>query len=405
MADRRALGMLSGLSQGLAQGTQNLQNLMIATEKMRREKKITDQEFKLNEMKIEEMGSKLQLDNERLAKARSMVAGGIVQGVMNDGNVQSENPPSSGVGFISSGGMPYRPKSTDEALSSMGVEEMSGSKIPDTLKRQKENRLEREQQMRDFRYDIDTMYKRGGQIDDTRIDTINKNLNMDINPELEAGRGEPSIGPGGKRQWRVLSEPEWTNKLQKQKFDSTEVGHLEDLVEENRRWADVKTELSGLGIDPSTIGNMKFEDVMTPVGPMSLPARFELVGQYSQDPKYTTVKRKIEQAFQVYRKRVTGAQASNQELGTLRKIVPALKDNPAVLLASIDSLIGDTENAFNSKVDLYEKFGRDTSKLKDMFKGSQGQNVTSFKTAQEAEAANLPKGTIIMINGRKARID
>jgi len=231
----------------------------------------------------------------------------------------------------------------------------------------RENRLSEEQKLRQSRYEFDRIRDFGGEIDDEGIKTLNKTIGADITPQLEAGRGIPSINrETGKRTWRVLSDKEWAEKLPK-RLEATEIEHLQKLQTERRAWEEVKSGLEELGITANTAGKIEFDVVNSPIGPISIPARFNLAGQYLQDPKYTALKKKIERSFQAFRNRVTGAQASDKELERLRPLIASLKDRPEVFFATIDDLSREAGVVAKDRLDVYKRAGRDISGFEGYF--------------------------------------
>jgi hypothetical protein len=327
-------------------------------------KQIQDKEFKVKSA---------QLDfNAALISDMKKIQGGEHSAALTQLNAKREAVEEMGYDFEAALKGEIKPvdvkKSLENAIASGRATDEQRQRYNDLLTTPREQRLQKGQQLTDFKNDLDFLYKRGGTIDQPRINEISKNVGADITPELEAGRGEPSIDRNtGQKKWRVLSDPEWNAKVTQGIFSQDERQTLETIKDEYRGWSRVKGIADKLGINENNIGNMKFEDVMTPIGPLSIPAKFELIGQYSQDPKYTALKREIETTFQAFRKRVTGAQAGEKELVYLRNIMPSLKDNPKVFFATINNLMDGSKQAFNDKIDMYQRFGRDTSKFKDYF--------------------------------------
>ena len=78
-------------------------------------------------------------------------------------------------------------------------------------------------------------------------------------------------------------------------------------------------------------------------------------------------------------------QLSNKELALLKEASTALKKDL------------DPETAL--------KYLNDMERINNKVLNKRGADVNSFSSVEEAEAANLPSGTIVMIGNRKARID
>lgn len=206
-----------------------------------------------------------------------------------------------------------------------------------------------------------------------------KRLGLDASQYAEAGGATPRIGEDGKRVWDFMPEVQFRQKVAQGKFDTSEIEKFQLLSTENTRWKDVVDSLESIGINeknagPKDLGSISWESIETPMGPLSIPARFNLAGQYMKDPKYTAIKRKIEMAFQAMRTRVTGAQASDKELQYLRKIMPVLKDNPAVFYSTIIEMQNANVEEMKTRADVYSKFGRDTTEIQK-YLGEQGANI------------------------------
>lgn len=235
--------------------------------------------------------------------------------------------------------------------------------------------LDEERMRRDARWKFNQLMTQGGGVNDEDLDEIGEGTLQDLRPQLEAGRGEPYIDKNGERQWRVLSEKEWAKKLEQNKFSPTEIEHIQTIAAEKRAWKNVLDRLDSLGINPETMSNkgaIEFTQVDTPIGVMSLPARFNLAGQFSKDPKYTAVKRDIELAFQAFRKRVTGAQASDKELARLRPIIASMADRPDVFWATVQNSIDNADIALKDRLNIYEMAGRDTSRFQSLLDDNMG---------------------------------
>ena len=246
-----------------------------------------------------------------------------------------------------------------------------------SFEQQREIRLETEAQRRDLRNDFSSLTRVGGAVDDKQIERFNEQLGFDLNPQLEEGRGEPIVNKRtGKRRWRFLSNKEWENKVTKGRFSPTEVEHLQTHQQERRAWINVKERLADIGVDENTLSNsgeISFEAVNSPIGILSLPARFNLIGQVSKDPKFTAIKKDIELAFQAFRKRVTGAQASDRELKLLRPLLASLKDRPRVFFATVANQIKNIDDSFRDRLDIYKRAGRDTTNFDNFLEETGGR--------------------------------
>lgn len=260
------------------------------------------------------------------------------------------------------------------------------------VKLDRETRLAEEQKLRDFRNDFNSLVNFGGTVDEKRIKEYEKSLGFTFEDQLEAGRGEPKVDANGNRKWRILSNKEWDTKITRNKFSPDEIEHLQTIRTEYRAWENVERRLSEIGITPeslSKMGSMEFVDVNSPIGIVSLPAKFKLIGQLSKDPRYEAVRKDVEAAFLAFRTRITGAQASDKELKYLRTVIANMQERPGVFFASINNHKENAKFAFNDRLDIYERAGRDTSRFQDFFAtGTPGEPTKS-------EPAELQEGQII----------
>ena len=171
-------------------------------------------------------------------------------------------------------------------------------------------------------------------------------------------------------------------------FKEPEIIDLRDITDTRETLKEVITGLKELGIkDITKFGGVQMETIGSEFGPISIPARFALVGQYAKDPKYTAIKSKLERAFNKYRKIITGAQASQQELSTLRKSFAAFTDRPKVFFENMNTLIDETDRMLSNRFDLYDAVGRDTSKLRKLY---QGQSSSGTRTIEGSDDTGNP---------------
>lgn len=178
-------------------------------------------------------------------------------------------------------------------------------------------------------------------------------------------------------------------------FKEPEIQDIRDISDTRDTLKEVRSGLEQLGIkDPSKYGTVEMETIDSNFGPISVPARFNLVGQYAKDPKYTSVKQKLERAFNKYRKIITGAQASNQELQTLRQSFARFTDRPEVFFENLSTLEDETDRMLNTRFDLYDAVGRDTNKLRGLYQTKQAKELDSF-----SKDAGVPKEVMQQIQG------
>lgn len=161
--------------------------------------------------------------------------------------------------------------------------------------------------------------------------------------------------------------------VQKSYFQEGEITDIRNLNDLKTNLSTMRKDLSELGIELGKGGEIEEETIDSPFGPISLPARFNLASQYMKDPKYTAAKNKMERVFQSYRKVVTGAQASDRELKMLRPLVASFKDRPEVFFANLANMEEEADTLLASRFDMYDAFGRDTSKLRELYTPSKSE--------------------------------
>lgn len=164
-------------------------------------------------------------------------------------------------------------------------------------------------------------------------------------------------------------------------FKEAEITDLKDISDTRDTLSEVRSGLEALGVkDPSQYGSIETETIDSNFGPISIPARFNLVGQYAKDPKYTAVKQKLERAFNKYRKIITGAQASEGELRILRDSFASFTNRPGVFFENLSTLENETNRMIDSRLKLYEAIGRDVSNVRDLYsKGVSTANAEKSK--------------------------
>lgn len=254
----------------------------------------------------------------------------------------------------------------------------------DEIDRMAEERKQREQELRDFRKDFETTISFGGGVGDEQIKRFSEGLGADIKSQIEGGRGEAYYDDTGTRKWRILSQEEWAKKVNLGAFTPAEVDDINKISKENRDWNRVVDRLSEQGLTEESLSGAfepkGTEMITTPVGVFSIPARFELAKQFADDPRYLAVARDLEAAFQSFRTRITGAQASDREIQRLREILPKLTDNPRQFFQSIRNLVANSEQDFNDRLDVYRRAGRNTEQFESLLQNRGGMSTGGYKT-------------------------
>jgi len=279
-------------------------------------------------------------------------------------------------------------------------------KQEDYLKQQKEHSMSKEDRLLRGQ-DLQTLRTYGGSLDDEKL----KSYGIDVESYAKAGGATPIIGPDGKRKWQIMPYEQFKAKVSEGKWGKAEIDNFQDRVTENTRWKQVLENASRVGIDESNIedlGKIEFDVVNTPMGPFSIPAKFNLAGQYLKDPAYTSLKRSIELAFSAFRKRVTGAQAGEKELQLLREIVPSLQDRPGVFFDTIRTLIDGSTNEMKSSLELYKAFGRDTTQLEKYLSNNSidlGSTDSQEEDYKEGDVLENDKGERVQLkNGQWVKV-
>jgi hypothetical protein len=227
----------------------------------------------------------------------------------------------------------------------------------------------------------------GATIDQDERQSFEDDMNIDIDTMSEQGRAVPRVGNDGKLRYRILSSKEFDTMVSNKIVKPAEIEHLNVINESRQAFKEVVDGLEDLGIkDPTELGNFfsidmeKVDNVnplLSDMGPFSLPAKFNIIGQYAKDPKYTAIKRKLERAFQQYRKVITGAQASDKELRMLRPLIAALSDRPEVFFSTINDIISENDRMLSDRLTTMEAAGRDVSGLRASLKPAKSKITKS----------------------------
>lgn len=243
-----------------------------------------------------------------------------------------------------------------------------------------EERMGRQEQRRDEQLDLYTKMEdrrlrqekiknlqyTGGVFKENELEKF-ANEGADFNAIIEA-YGIPSRvdSKTGERSWLIPSKEILDNKASQQRVAPAEITYLSDVYDAVDTTQEIMDDLASLGIqDPSKFGKIEIpEGFFDKMGPLSLSAKFNLFGQYAQDPKYTALKTKIERSFQKFRKIVTGAQASYQELKLLRPLMESLQQRPGVFFAITNDLVNEGNRMAENRLNTMQSAGRDVSELR-----------------------------------------
>lgn len=240
----------------------------------------------------------------------------------------------------------------NQIISGLGEAGMESRRIEAENRRQKE-------------FKIENIEKFGASFAQDEIQDISDNLGIDLNSTIEA-YGIPADRSG---KFRIPPQKILDKKADMQVITPSEQEYFQDnlvLVDRLKESSDI---LSQMGITPEKfeqMGKIDYEEVQTNLGPISIPARFQLVGQLKGDRELVRLTRKMERLFQAYRKVITGAQASGKELQILRPLFPSATDRPGILLDAIKDIENETYSNMDSRLELMGSVGRDVSKLKPL---------------------------------------
>jgi hypothetical protein len=119
-------------------------------------------------------------------------------------------------------------------------------------------------------------------------------------------------------------------------------------------------------------------------------------------PEEASFKAAVDRYFQKYRKVTTGVQAGYPELQWLAADVPKTTDRPDILIDKAYSTKEINVENLRNMLNVLDDTGYDTSKLRLRYRNLLEKSIPDFADEKEAEKANLKKGTIIKIGGKRA---
>ena len=117
---------------------------------------------------------------------------------------------------------------------------------------------------------------------------------------------------------------------------------------------------------------------------------------------------KLETVIAPDRHSLYGANLTANELPRYERTIPKLTDDPEIFLKFLENNRKSALDSLNNSKDFYARRGVDL-KLDDIYDRAQSfidtKNVAAkFNTIEEAEAANLPVGTKIIVDGKSATV-
>jgi len=262
-------------------------------------------------------------------------------------------------------------------------QELSGQS--GSFEQQKEQRLLGQEERRVREQKLEVIGNRGGRVSESEMRKFNEDLGFDsFSPIIEALGISGNVNKRtGERVFNIPANRDLNEIAKRKTIGNTEMKFFQTQFDAADTMQEVLNNLSGLGIDDpavlSEIGKAIPANYFSGVGPFSLEARFNSISQFS-DPKFNAIKQKLERAFQKFRKVITGAQASDKELRTLRPLIASLTSTPEAFFNIANDLISETNRSVDTRLGLMEDIGRDTKRLRARFESRKlklGSSVAS----------------------------
>ena len=213
---------------------------------------------------------------------------------------------------------------------------------------------------------VDNIKDFGGTIDLAEQDVYQQETGLNLESLMMQGRANKSKD-GGKAN--IMSDQAYNRMISEGKFSPTEQQKIQIMTEELNSWGRVINKMEDLGIkEGEKLFDVEMEEETNPLmkklGFTSVPAWSKLARRMKGNERLEPIAKMLEQAFQKYRIRVTGAQASDKEIERLRTLVAGLTDNPGVFFDTIRNTMEGTKDDFNIMLDWKEKTGRDVKKYR-----------------------------------------
>lgn len=245
------------------------------------------------------------------------------------------------------------------------------------LRKQREERLQKQ-------YELTKTREFGGRISLEEID--NNEQGIDFNSLIEGYGLTPKTNPGtGEKFYDIPSDIERREITKRGTISTKEMEYLDNYMNLIDGTDETIKSLQDLGVvSISDIGTIKTEMVENPnFGPVSMPARFDLLAQYKKDPKYKIIKDKLDRLFQVYyRKPVTGQQAGAKELELLRRAFASFTQRPQILVGDLQEISNEANRAVDNRLNSMKNVGRDISKFEEQITAKRNKSLT-YKTQQQ----------------------
>lgn len=121
---------------------------------------------------------------------------------------------------------------------------------------------------------------------------------------------------------------------------------------------DVAQEFKDLKLDLNTKDRSLIQQLFAESGILSVSARNNILRQF-RNPQVASLYSKLERAFQKYRVKTTGAQASDKELKQLRPLISRLVDEPEVFMNTLNDLRRELDQSVSNRLETQRNLGRD----------------------------------------------
>lgn len=316
--------------------------------------------------------------------------------------------------IISEAGTPLNKQELEEQvrLEAVEKENIANKKIEMALKKSdlEEKRLQKQlgtqdrlqvQQNMNFLNDVGKTFNPEDSID---VESM-RQLGLDYNKMMEGGLAKRN------EDGSVFIEPkkERDRLLEEKTVPQTVATSIDEFKDSKDILRDVMATYKDLNLDLNTKDRGLVKQLFSEAGILSVSQRSNLLRQF-RDPKVASLYSKLERAFQKYRVKTTGAQASDKELRTLRPLIARLVDEPEVFKQTIADLEKELDQAVSNRLATQRAMQRDSNIINSLERNYFGENYqpvteNNFATEEAAIQANLPPGTPIIINGRRAVIE
>lgn len=224
-----------------------------------------------------------------------------------------------------------------------------------------------------------------------------------MSPDDLIGIGRANRNPNG--SITLLPEREYKRVIEEGTFTPKEQEQIRNTAEEINSWGRIVRRLDNIGIkEDENIGKVVFKKTDSPflreMGIVSIPARFDLAKQFKSNPEYAAVARDIELAFQKFRTRVTGAQASDKEIQRLRTVIAKLSDRPEVFFKTIKNFMENGKEDYDILLETKRRTGRDTSRWETLLDELPSTKKSSTGKSVNKSANNEYEQYLKLIGGK-----